>query len=193
MSEDSSAAPKKKPAFVKWSLVFAIAIVLNLFWTYAVRVAYHEPTYEDFCPRQQVVERIETRERCLEVGGQWNENVPEKYPVPGTTAPDGGAMPVQSGYCNQEFTCQQKFEDANKVYNRNVFIVFTVVGIAALAASVFAGAAEAVALGLSFGGVLSLIIGSVRYWSDMEDILRVVILGVALAALIWTAYKKFKD
>jgi hypothetical protein len=100
---------------------------------------------------------------------------------------------VQSGYCNQEFTCQQKFEDANKVYNRNVFIVFTVVGIAALAASVFAGAAEAVALGLSFGGVLSLIIGSVRYWSDMEDILRVVILGVALAALIWTAYKKFKD
>ena len=80
-----------------------------------------------------------------------------------------------------------------KVYNRNVFVVFVVAGILLLIGSVYLAGAEAVSLGLSFGGVLSLVIGSMRYWSDMNDILRVIILGVALVGLIYVAWKKFKD
>ncbi|MBU2263298.1 hypothetical protein KJ750_01400, partial [Patescibacteria group bacterium] len=52
---------------------------------------------------------------------------------------------------------------------------------------------EAVALGFSFGGILSLIIGTIRYWSGMDDYLRFIILGVALAILIWMGIKKLKD
>ena len=50
-----------------------------------------------------------------------------------------------------------------------------------------------VSLGFSLGGVLALIIGAIRYWSNMQDVLRVVVLAVALAALVWIGIKKIKE
>lgn len=179
-------ATKNRSSVIKWALVIGIAIVINLFLTYLVRVVYHEPLFEDFCVEKQVNEVIENKEVCLEMGGQWNENNVKSMP-------QRGDMLEPSGYCNTTFTCQKQFDDVNKVYNRNVFIVFVIAGIILLGGSVFLAGAEAVSLGLSFGGVLALIIGSTTYWSDMEDILRVVILGFALAALIFVAWKKFRD
>ena len=58
--------------------------------------------------------------------------------------------------------------------------------------SFFIASFEVVSLGLSLAGILSLIIGSMRYWSAMDDYLRVVILGLALAALIYIGIKKFR-
>jgi hypothetical protein len=50
---------------------------------------------------------------------------------------------------------------------------------------------EVLALAFSWGGVLSLFIASLRYWSDANNILKVIILAIALGSLIWTAVKKF--
>lgn len=178
---------KKTSSIIKWTLVFGIAIVINLFLTYLVRVVYHEPMFEDFCPEKQINEAIETKEACLAIGGQWNENPEMKYP--GQPA----ILPQPVGYCDPTFTCQQQFEETSGVYNRDVFIVFVVMGIILLVGSVFLVGVEVISLGVSFGGVLALIIGSMRYWSDMNDIVRVIVLGVALISLIGIAYKKFRD
>lgn len=178
---------KKTSGIIKWALILGIAIVVNLFLTYLVQVVYNEPLYTDFCPERQIERAIETETECLSVGGQWSENIEAKLPHQAGT-------PLQpAGYCNEDFVCGNQFEEVSKVYNRNVFVVFVIAGILLLAGSVFLSGVEAVSLGLSFGGVLALIIGSMRYWSDMDDILRVIILGLALAALIGIAYKKFRD
>jgi hypothetical protein len=184
----SAPAPKKKLDIIKWALIVGIAIVVNLFIFYLVDALYKEPIYTDFCPERQVNKLIESEAACLEVGGQWNENIDVQKPVELQMYP---TRPI--GYCNIDYTCNKQFEDVVKVYNRNVFVVFVVAGILLLAGSAYLGGAEAVSLGLSFGGVISLIIGSMRYWSDMNDILRVIVLGVALAALIYVAWKKFQD
>ena len=184
-SQSSSAVSgtTKKSAVIKWALILAIAIVTNLFVSYAIQVIYPEPVYESFCPEKQVNKAIESEEACVAGGGQWNENV----------APAIESLPVSKGYCNEDFVCSQQYEDALSLYNRNVFIIFVAVGILLLVGSVFLSGSQATSLGLSFGGVLALIIGSVRYWSDMDDILRVILLGVALSALLWLAWKKFQD
>lgn len=179
---------KKKPAFVKWALVLGIAIVTNLFISYVVQVLYPEPLYNDFCPESQVNKVIETEKACLEVGGQWNEGSMKEV-----VNQQGVTLPQVSSYCNVYFTCSKQFDDAHALYNRNVFMVFIVAGILLLLGSVFLIGSETVSLALSFGGILALIVGSVRYWSDMDDILRVVILGVALAGLVYVAWKKFRD
>lgn len=186
--EVSVPSQKKKSIIIKWALIISIAIVVNLFITYLVDVIYHTPEFTDFCPDVQVNRAIESEAACLEVGGQWNENPEVKGTVPQVVT-----MPVPVGYCNVNYTCSKQYEDMLSVYNRNVFIVFVVAGILLLIGSVYLGGAETVSLGLSFGGVLALVIGSVRYWSDMDDILRVILLGVALAGLIYVAWKKFKD
>lgn len=173
----------KKSAVIKWALILAIAIVSNLFVSYAVQVIYPEPEYQGFCPEKQVNKAIESEEACVTVGGQWNENVMSA----------GEPFPVPKGYCNEDFVCSQQYEDALALYNRNVFVIFVAVGVLLLIGSVFLSGSQASSLGLSFGGVLALLIGSVRYWSDMDDILRVLLLGVALGALLWLAWKKFQD
>lgn len=178
---------KKKSAIIKWALILGIAIVTNLFITYLVDVIYHAPEFTNYCPDVQVNRAIESETACLQVGGQWNEN------VKGEVIPGAVTIPVAPGYCDINYTCNKQFEEVMKIYNRNVFVVFVIAGILLLIGSVYLSGAEAVSLGLSFGGVLALIIGSVRYWSDMNDILRVIILGIALVGLIYVAWKQFQD
>lgn len=178
---------KKHPLF-KWILVAGIAIVANLFLNYALDAFYQRPQMETFCPVKQVNVPITTEKACVAAGGQWNSD-PYRYveaikPIP-ADAP--------KGYCNENFTCGKGFEDATKVYDRNVFIVLVIAGTAFLVGSFFTKGIEAVALGFSFAGILSLIIGTVRYWNSMDERLRVIVLGFALAALVWVGIKKFKD
>ncbi len=191
VSQDVSApAPKKKLGIVKWALIVGIAVVINLFLVYLVDSIRKEPGYTDFCPERQVNRMIESEAECLKVGGQWNESADvriQKTPEQSFPAP---AVP---SYCDPDYTCRKQHEDALKIYNRNVFVIFVIAGIMLLIAGVYAGGTEAVSLGLSFGGVIALIYGSGRYWSDMNDILRVIVLGMALVALIYVAWKKFQD
>jgi len=184
----STKPPKKKLNIIKWALIVGIAVVVNLFLFYLVDAIYNKPLYTDFCPERQVNRAIESEEACLEIGGQWNENMDAKV----SRISEQG-MPVPASYCNTDYTCNKQYKDVLKVYNRNVFVIFVIAGILLLITSVYLGGSEAVSLGLAFGGVIALIIGSARYWSDMNDILRVVVLGVALVALIYVAWQKFQD
>jgi len=90
----------------------------------------------------------------------------------------------------KNLTCQNNFQTAENKYDRNIFIILIVLGVVSLILGAFL-ANEIVTLGLSWGGVLSLIIASMRYWGTADNIIKVLILGFALAVLIWLAIKKF--
>lgn len=173
---------------LKWALVLGIVIVLNLFINFSIALVYDQPQWDKFCPQQQVTVPPTTQEACVAAGGAWTENTAFD-----PTRPTPGGVKEVRGYCDPNFTCQKEYTDATSVYNRNVFVILVVAGVISLAVGFFLNAYTAVSLGLSFGGVLSFVIGSVRYWSDMDDYLRVIILGLALAALIWLGVKKIKD
>ncbi len=174
---------------LKWALVLGIVIVLNLFINFSIALVYEMPQWDTYCPQKQVTIQPDTQAKCIAEGGAWTENAMtmESKPimVPNQIEP--------KGYCDVNFTCQKNYAEALSVYNRNVFIVLVIAGVLSLGIGFFLNTYTAVSLGLSFGGVLSFIIGSVRYWSDMDDYIRVIILGLALAALIWLGVKKIKD
>ena len=173
---------------LKWALVAGIVVVLNFFFNYSIFLVYKAPQREKFCPQEQVNIMPTTQEECVAKGGSWNVGgeVPAK-PVP--TA----AQLERATWCDVTFTCQKEFNEAQKLYNRNVFVSLVVLGAISLIVSFFISHLTAVSLGLSLGGVLSLIVGPVRYWNDMDDYLRVIVLGIALVALIWRGVKKIKE
>ena len=113
-----------KPKVLKWALVIGIVVVLNLFFNYTISLFYKGPDYNTYFPPTQVIDQITTKDACLNVGGQWTEN-PYK---------DGSPVPILSGYgsnttggyCNPDFTKQQEFNNAQKVYQRNIFIILIV-------------------------------------------------------------------
>ncbi len=177
-----------KPKLLKWALIIGIVVVLNLFLNYTISLFYKQPDFNTYFPQQQVVEPITTKEACLAVGGQWyaNNNIPSKGMIQApTTSPK-----INNSYCDPNFTKQQEFSHAEKVYNRNIFIILVVLGVIALLLGVFIPN-EIITFGFSWGGVLSLIIASIRYWSVADNIVKVIILAFALGALIWLAIKKF--
>ncbi|MEK7088569.1 MAG: hypothetical protein AAB913_00380 [Patescibacteria group bacterium] len=176
-----------KPKVLRWALIIGILVVLNLFFNYTISLFYKEPDYNTYFTQPQVVEPITTKESCLKVGGQWTQSPAPKdrYAVP-TPA----SYPQMTSYCDPNFTKQQEFNDAQKIYQRNIFIILIVLGVISLVLGAFL-ANEIVTFGLSWGGVLSLIIASMRYWGAADNLIRVLILGFALVVLIWLAIKKF--
>ena len=179
-----------QPRALKWSIIIGITIVLNLFFNYALSLAYKSPDYVAFCPASQVND-ISTKDQCLAVGGQWNAT--QGVPVPTKLGPQQAGEPTQAGYCDPNFTCQKNYDAASKVYDRNVFAVLVVLGALSLFVGSFLKSNYVISQGLAFGGVLSFIIASMRYWSRANDIVHVLILALALALLFWIAYKKFKN
>ena len=175
-----------KPKVLKWALIIGIVIVLNLFFNYSISLFYKEPDYNNYFAQSQVVKPITTKEECLAVGGQWNEN----GAVYNNTVPASATTPEMKSYCDPNFTKQQEFNQAEKVYNRNIFIILVILGVVSFLLGTFIPN-EIIILSFSWGGVLSFIIASIRYWSDADNWVKVLILAVALGALIWLAIKKF--
>jgi len=143
---------KTRSGFIKWAIVVAIVVVLNLFFSYAISLAYKAPQYDDYVSSQA-------------------------EPMP---------------YNDAAYTAQvNTFQAAQKNYDRSVFIVLVVLGIIVLVlGSLFTN--EILSLSFAWGGVLSLIIASMRYWTDADNLFKVIILAVALGVLIWVAVKKFE-
>ena len=179
--ENSHSAAKKHGGIGRWAVVIGIVIVLNLFFNYAISLVYKEPSYEAFFPTSQVVAPITNQADCLAAGGQWTN------PDPRYSNPDGTSA---VGSCDPNYTSNLKYQAAEAAYSRNVFIILVVLGVASLAAGAFIANAL-LALAFSWGGVLSLFIASVRYWSAASDVVHVALLALALGALIWVAVRKF--
>ncbi|MBU1046612.1 hypothetical protein KKH36_02430 [Patescibacteria group bacterium] len=182
----------KTKQILKWPLIVGIVILLNLFFLYAVKVAYPAPEYDDFCKQEQVVKELTTEESCIEVGGQWSEHTDRFKPV---SMYEGEivALDNQGGYCDQQYTCRQDYETAREDYERNVFIALVIFGVISVVIGFFTMGKEVVSIAMTLGGVLSFIIASIRYWSYASDWLHLTILGVALVILILLAIKKFTE
>ena len=72
------------------------------------------------------------------------------------------------------------------------FVALVVLGALSIGAGFALRISPAVSAGLSYGGVLSFVIASIRYWGEAGDIIRLIIVGIALAALIAIGIQKFK-
>ena len=88
--------------------------------------------------------------------------------------------------------CNKEYRDKREIYNRNVFIIAVVAGLIAVVLGGIVLKLESVSAGIMGGGVLLIIYGTLRYWGDMGDVLRFIILGAVLVVLIWLGYRKFK-
>lgn len=169
------------PALTKWkklALSLSIVIVINVFFNVGIETFYPAPAYDDYCSPEKTNQGYDTAESCTEAGGIWSQ----------------GSGKEAVGYCDMYTKCSQAYNDAMQPYNRNAFIVLTALGVATLLVGLLAPTLPmAVANGLLYGGVLSILIGTMRYWSLMDDYLRFIVSGVALLLLVLVGVKRLKD
>lgn len=188
-------------------LAIAIAIVFVLFVGFGISTFYKSPKYEDFCGEREKFVDVITKQKCDEVDGKWNTEERFARPLEKidnnqllctkiSEKDDAVTLNCQTqeqldnrGYCDRDFYCRGEFDDVREIYNRNVFIVATGIGIIILIVG-FALKMASVSSGLMGGGILAIIYGTIRYWSDLPDFGRFIILGITLIILIWLGYRR---
>ncbi|MBI2650947.1 hypothetical protein HYX01_00565 [Candidatus Woesearchaeota archaeon] len=197
-------------------LAIAISIVFVFFVGFGIASFYKEPKYENFCEEKGFV-NIKTKEVCEANKGKWTSNIEKVHPfekpalVEDKVAINNEYLCVkineigqnitfkcqtkkemeEAGYCDLYSYCRKEFENAREKYNRNVFIVATGIGIIALIIG-FALRLASVSSGLMGGAILTIIYGTIRYWTDLPDYGRFIILGIVLFILLWLGYKRLK-
>lgn len=161
-------------------LSLAIAILFVLFIAYAIETAYPSPKYENYCPTtpQNYINQTE----CEANNGTWINYGPEISAKPSADV---------TGYCDTYTKCQRPWESVREKYNRNVFFISLIIGILTVVISIVLSV-ESVSSGLMGGGAILMIYGTIRYWGSLSDIFRTIMIGIALAVLIWIGYKKLK-
>ena len=169
----------KKSSVKQVILAISIALVFVFFVAYAIQTLYASPEYDRYCNTTAPVDYA-SQISCEAAGGKWNPYIGEK--------PIGEN---RTGYCYSDFKCNEDYNSDREVYERNVFGANVVIGLVVLVAS-FLLALEAVSNGFMAGGALLIVYGSIRYWGNLSNIFRTVLLGIALVVLIIVGYKKLK-
>jgi hypothetical protein len=166
--------------WIQGGIVAAIIIILNLFFNYTISLVYKEPRFEDFFPPRQEIVTHTTYESCTSVGGKWTD----------TIGPNEKGVVVKSGFCEEDYIARQMLDRAQSTYQMRVFILLVVSGFLSIVAGIFV-AHTLLKNAFVWGGVLSFVIASMRYWSLAGGMLRVIILAIALIGLIVLVLKKF--
>ena len=176
----------QRPKFVRWALMAGIVVVLNIFFSVVLALAYPAPRYEDFCPVQPTVTPMNAA-TCDAQGGIWTEYAPGTVP---------GASPVitaTNGYCDMSAKCQIPYQSASDQHALYAFVLMTGLGIVSLLLGLVPIGSSIVSSGLSYGGVLALIIGSAEYWGSAGNWIRLLITTAGLSALLFIGWRRFRD
>lgn len=158
-------------------IVIGIALLFALFVGYGIEVFDPAPKNEDFC-RQDLYE-MQEQTTCEKAGGLW-QNYEEGAPAP------------RKGSCSAPYKCWDDFSKAQAKHDKIVFIVAIVIGILGVIIGVILKK-DIVSTGITAGSTLLMMYGTIRYWQHANDTLKFILLGIALAVLIWLGYKKLTD
>ena len=95
----------KNKKIIKWAVILAIVVVLNLFFNYTISLLYKTPDYNAFCAPEVYNKQYYEKNSCNADGGMWTENTAPRD-LKGKTP----AVPVTlevSGWCNPTYTCRK--------------------------------------------------------------------------------------
>jgi hypothetical protein len=173
-------------------VIFLIGIIFAFFVNSLIEAFYPSPKYEDYCKQSPYSEPVKmgvAPDNCTALPplqcNDTNAFVQYEY--------DGGYCPVRS-YCNY---CNVELQKDQEKYNMVVFIISSIMALIAIAVGMLLptdtnNLNEWIGTGFLLGGLITLFIGTARYYNDMARILRPIVLFLELALVIFLAYKKLK-
>ncbi len=173
-----------RPKFVRWAVMLGIVIALNLFFFVGRSLILPQPVYDDYCPTR--VQPAATEDACMKQDGVW-------VATPNDPSVSAVVKPNPEGYCDLYQKCQPLYDAAQKQYSMYSFVILVGLGVLSLIVGVLPIGSSIVSTGLSYGGVLALIVAVIGYWGDAGNLLKLGISGIALIALIYIGIRRFKD
>ncbi len=110
-------------------------------------------------------------------------------------------MPQYNSYCPvpqpmaeaSQAECQMLYQTASEQHALHAFTLMIGLGIAALITGFIPIGSSIVSSGLSYGGVLALIVGAASYWNMAGNWTRLIITAIGLMILLYIGWRRFSD
>ncbi|HRZ85224.1 MAG TPA: hypothetical protein P5277_00410 [Candidatus Paceibacterota bacterium] len=166
-------------------LGLAITILASFVAIYGIKAFYGDtPVWDDYCEVDKIsVPQVEinTSAKCEELGGNWNS-------LANSAKFEAMAIPGVSGYCDFYYECQQEFDEAQKSYSKNLFLITIPVGVVLIVIGAVLFSLEAIGAGIMLAGIVTLIFGATSYWPNANNIFRFLISLAGLVIVIFIGY-----
>jgi uncharacterized membrane protein YdbT with pleckstrin-like domain len=153
----------KENKVAKWALILSAVIVANLFFNYSLSLLFETPQYDQYCERDFYPTKLDATPQELETQ---REEMKE---------------------------CNDAWSDAREENAKKVFVSLISIGVIVLILSAIVKNNSTITSALALTAFLNFIIASLRYWSYSDQLLKVVILFIALIIIFYIIVKKFKD
>jgi uncharacterized membrane protein len=143
-------------------LGIAIAIIFLMFCVFGTKLIYDSPKYEDYCDYDKIYPTANDKINLNDSEIQAQEKM--------------------------YMECSENYDLANKDYSKNMFVISLIFGIFVIIFCTIFINTNSISGGLMLGSLMFIISGTGRYWNYMDDVMRFIILGIALGVLIYAAY-----
>ncbi|MEK6825718.1 MAG: hypothetical protein AABY00_02945 [Nanoarchaeota archaeon] len=177
-------------------LGIGIFIIYLLMLSYGIEAFYPSPQYEDFCKSNEFGrypfsgKGVDTATNCTfsKTLQEQNELCYSSGGFPVYQYSDVGCTTAVKE-CN---FCNKYYNESQRAYSKIVFIIALILGIITFLAGYGIFSVEPVSSALIASGIGAIFYGSVRNWENLSDILRFLLLFVALVLLIWITLRTNK-
>lgn len=154
-----------------------IAVILFIVVMLGTQVFYKEPTWDSYnCTYPK--EFYTTMEIC-----------PDNMTVLQCREMVKSGLAINKESQTKFEECNTRFNNAQKVYGKNLFIINNVAGIILVIASLFLFSMINIAAGVSFAGLVLITYGFMRDWQGIGDVLKfIVALIVAVLFIVFAVF-----
>lgn len=181
------------PTIKKLAVIITIAILFSVFAFSTVELINERPDYGDYCKDngRYPVAKMDV-ERCPEIDiPPAEQNACSE--VGGNMQPIFVDGCVSSYECN---TCQVGYDEADKMHRLFGFIITSVLGLIAVIVGLYVVSKDEILQwvfsGFMIGGIISIFVGTITYFGDMNRLVRPLVMLAEIALIIFVAIKTSK-
>ena len=150
-----------------------IAVVIYIVVLLGIQAFYPAPDYNDYCNDTMYQKPVMDFYSC-------DNNI--------TVGECRELISEESNYEENE-KCWKKFGDANKKYNKNFFIIATLIGTLIILAAYFFLSLTNISAGIACSGIVLILWGFVRGWQTTDNMTKFIVSFIIASVVIFLAVK----
>ena len=161
-------------------VILVIAVLFTMLINVSHDAVYPQPEYNDFCRDNYPKAMRIQPEQCPDIQTVECARGQTAYRY------DAKGCPSEA-YCE---TCNEELQQAQERYSIVVFIVSAITGLVALVVGLHVNLNEWIGSGFLLGGLLTILVGTIRYFGEMGRYVRPVVILFELVLVVYLTYKK---
>lgn len=174
----------------QYAIILTLAILVSIFAFSFAEVFTSEPEYPDICTESQ------DNERPYQVAPR-DSNMCENASEPSQQLIDScpGRLNLNYNTCEYDCNCYEITQDNREQNEQLIFWVAIVLAGVAIVTGMLLPSSNPlnqwVGTGVIIGGVITLFVATIRYWSELDKYARPVVIAIEIAIVLWLTYKRF--